>query len=350
MLKPYIVLLLGIMLVVMPAAAQSSAIPITVDNAAQVTEVAVLEGHTGPVFTLDFSPDSALLVSGGSGDDFSVRLWDVASASETFLLEGHEFQIAAVTFNADGTQIESASYDETINLWDAATGGLSETIDQTDTGETLGIANLSTVFTPDGSKLVYTNDIGINLWLLDIATRQRIDLVGDDMAALAGNLGAFTISADGSMIAASDFDGNIHLIDVASASEIQILTPAEFAYYNLLVFSPDGNTLAAADFDTQAIQLWDVETGEAGLLLSGHEPNTDGTLGIYGMAWSPDGTMLASVSYDQTTRLWDASTGEELISLSNSGDGSAVVAWSPDGAYVATANLDGSIQVWGIAA
>lgn len=348
MLKRCVVLLFLVTLAVIPAAAQNSATPISVDNAAQVAELAVLEGHTGPVFSLDFSPDSTLLVSGGSGDDFSVRLWDIESASQAFLLEGHEAQIAAVAFNADGTVVESAGYDETIKLWDAATGGLNETIDQTDTGETLGIANLSTVFTADGSQLVYTNDIGINLWLLDIATHQRVDLVGDDMTALAGNLGALTISADGSMIAASDFDGNIHLIDAASASEIQILTPAEFAYYNLLVFSPDGKTLAAADFDTQAIQLWDLETGEAGLLLSGHEPNTDGTLGIYGMAWSPDGTLLASVSYDQTTRLWDTSAGEELISLSNSGDGSAVVAWSPDGAYIATANLDGSIQLWGV--
>lgn len=327
-------------------AAQSEAVAITVDNAAEVSEIAVLQGHSGPVFTLDFSPDSTLLVSGGSGEDFSVRVWDVASASESALLEGHEAQIAAVAFNADGTVVESAGYDSTIRLWDVASGALNETIDQTDTGEPLGITNLSAVFTPDGSKLAYTNDENAGLWVLDVASRQQTDLVNDD---LTGNIGALAISPDGALVAVADYDGNIHLLDVESAAELQIIAPPELRYYNLLVFSPDGKTLATADFDTQEIQLWDVETGEAGLLLSGHAPNEDGTLGIYGMAWSPDGTLLASTSYDQTIKLWDVAAGTELTSLDSSGEGSAVVVWSPDGAQLATADLEGNIQVWGIA-
>src|SRR5688572_23567700 len=100
-LKHFLALSMMIMalLIVAPALAAQTAVAITPDNAATVEEIGLLEGHTGPVFTLAFSPDSTTLVSGGSRDDYSVRLWDVASAAETALLEGHEAQIAAVAFN-----------------------------------------------------------------------------------------------------------------------------------------------------------------------------------------------------------------------------------------------------------
>src|SRR5688572_9524630 len=122
-----------------PVLAAQTVEVITPDNAATVEELALLEGHTGPVFTLAFSPDSTTLVSGGSADDYSVRVWDIASTAETALLEGHEAQIAAVAFNVDGSQVETASYDGTLRLWDAASGEEIEIIDQTADGEPLAI-------------------------------------------------------------------------------------------------------------------------------------------------------------------------------------------------------------------
>src|SRR5678815_5006518 len=124
---------------------------ITLENAGNVKQIALLEGHTGPVFTLAFSPDGTSLASGGSGDDYTVRLWDIASASQKAVLEGHTAQIAAISFNADGTQLESASYDHTVRLWDGAGGAAIETIDKTADDLPIAVEDLATYFTNDGS-------------------------------------------------------------------------------------------------------------------------------------------------------------------------------------------------------
>jgi WD40 repeat protein len=68
------------------------------------------------VFPLAFSSDSAALVSDGSADDSSVRIWNVASTAETALLEGLVAQIVAVAFNGAGAQVETANYDGTLRL------------------------------------------------------------------------------------------------------------------------------------------------------------------------------------------------------------------------------------------
>src|SRR5262249_59415727 len=70
-------------------------------------------------------------------------------------------------------------------------------------------------------------------------------------------------------------------------------------------FSPDGTRLATASGD-QTVRLWDARTGQELLVLKGHT----GT--VCSVCFSPDGTRLATASADQTARLWDARTGQEL--------------------------------------
>jgi WD40 repeat protein len=333
---------------------QTAPLPITAENAASAQQLALFEGHTAPVFALAFSPDGTTLASGGSHEDHTVRLWDITTFSEKALLEGHTGQIAAVGFNTDGTQIESASYDWTIRLWDAATGAELDTISESANGLELKVGNLATFFRSDGAQLVYYGDSGLGIEVFDFATNE-LRTVGENVPELAdlfGSANIVNVSADGSIAAVEIPDGEaIHLIDLETGAEIQTLersNPDSF-YFSAIAISPDNSMLAAVDDTSSIIEVWNLETGEPGPLLSGHAPNDDGTRGVWGLAFNPDGTLLASASYDQTVRIWDVTTGTELVSLTTSDDsGSGVVVWSPDGSLLASANLDGNIQLWGV--
>ncbi len=355
-LKIFLALFMLLFLTNVPVWAAQTVEVITPDNAASVSEIALLEGHTGPVFSLAFSPDSAALVSGGSADDYSVRLWDVASAEETLLLEGHEAQIAAVAFNFDGSQVESVSYDNTLRLWDAASGELIETIDQTATGDPLNITSLATYFSADGTHLAYFSGVNYDIHILDLDSQQQFALSAGspELEAIVKRTANIRLSEDGYLMLVEEMDaGPIHLIDLETNLEITSIdrTDEESLFFTVLALSDDSTTIAAVDDTSSVIQLWDVESGDPGPSLSGHEPqNADFTLGVYGLAFNPAGTLLASASYDGTVRIWDVSEGTELAVLETSGEGgSGTIVWSPDGSQLASANVDGSIQLWGVA-
>ena len=108
---------------------------------------------------------------------------------------------------------------------------------------------------------------------------------------------------------------------------------------NAVAWSPDGTRLATAG-DDGTTRLWDPTTGEQLTTLTGH------TGSVYAVAWSPDGTRLATAGDDGTTRLWDPTTGEQLTTLTGHTSSVYAVAWSPDGTRLATASDDGTTRLW----
>jgi WD40 repeat protein len=106
-----------------------------------------------------------------------------------------------------------------------------------------------------------------------------------------------------------------------------------------VAFSPDGTRLASADDD---VRLWDVSTRKPiGQPLTGHIG------GVLSVAFSPDGTVLASASYDGTVRLWDVSTRRPIGDpLTGHTDNVYKVAFSPDGTRLASASHDGTVRLW----
>jgi WD40 repeat protein len=65
-----------------------------------------------------FSPDGKRLAS--AGRDQTVKVWDVASGQETLTLKGHTDWVTSVAFSPDGMRLASASYDRTVKIWDAS--------------------------------------------------------------------------------------------------------------------------------------------------------------------------------------------------------------------------------------
>ena len=106
-----------------------------------------------------------------------------------------------------------------------------------------------------------------------------------------------------------------------------------------VAISPDGQRLASGSQD-HTVKVWDASTGQELLTLNGHTDT------VWGVAFSPDGQRLASASDDQTVKVWDASTGQEFLTFTGHTDRVWGVAYSPDGRRLASASLDGTVKVW----
>jgi dipeptidyl aminopeptidase/acylaminoacyl peptidase len=111
---------------------------------------------------------------------------------------------------------------------------------------------------------------------------------------------------------------------------------------NGAVFSPDGTKLASVSWDT-TIKIWDAASGICLTTLSGH----DGA--VNAIAFSPDGTKLASVSWDTTIKIWDAASGICLTTLSGHDGAVNAIAFSPDGTKLVSGSWDRTVKVWDLA-
>ena len=158
----------------------------------QPPRTADLSGHTGDVSSVCFSPDGKRLAS--ASDDQTVKVWDAATGQEALTLKGHTSYVTSVCFSPDGKRLASASYDQTVKVWDAATGQEAFTLK----GHTSSVN--SVCFSPDGKRLISTDTKGSRIvWDLDTGK----PLPGAPEQGIAGT----QRSPDGQRFALSD--GNV---------------------------------------------------------------------------------------------------------------------------------------------
>jgi WD40 repeat protein len=315
--------------------AESTAHTIEAENALhrsiQASRVMLVLQHEAQIWSITYSPDGQRIAT--ASQDTTARIWDANTGQLLLTLTGHADSVNGIVFSPDGKRVATTSDDGTAKVWDASTGEELLTF----SGHTEWVARIA--FSPDGAWLATTSGDGIaKVW--DAET-------GEEWLTISAHEGIawdIAFNPDGKRIATCGDDGFVRVWDTLSGEELLTLPVDGGMDMRGVAFSPDGARVAVASDGIDRVKVWDAETGE--VLLSSDVGHIEFPVDI---AFSPDGKLAATAGGDDpNAKVWDPVTGEVLYTLWGHTSGIAGVAFSLDGTRLATASRDGTARVWNI--
>ena len=328
--------------------------------------IAEFDVPTGSMYAAEFSPDGRQVVTAAD----SVRIWDATDGGALRILRSHENTIHSVAFSADGQQIVTASSDSSARVWDATSGAQLAKLEHPS-------AVRGAAFSPDGRSVVTGGLDGI-LRSWDATTRAPTEA----LARGHGIILSVTASSDhkhvilayqgnlvqlwdpvarappvelgrypGPVRSAADARHGQRVVAVV-ASDVWLQNAARDAQPERLnqgggaiipgpALSPDGHRIAIGNADGQ-LAILDADSENHPELISWKAHSEK----IVHAAFAPDGLRVLTTSGDNTARLWDSATGEEVAVLNGHWATVTSAAFSPDGQRIVTASDDHTARIW----
>jgi WD40 repeat protein/tRNA A-37 threonylcarbamoyl transferase component Bud32 len=334
--------------------------------------------NAGPLLSLVFTPNGSLAWSSREGN---VRIQDLRSGKDRYVIRGHEGWAHAITVRPDGRRLASAGTDGNIRISDAT--AYEQPPSMVDDGATLpgllfdengrllalgGVGRTTSVWDLASSKkmlaiqgpaapsaITGSPDGRFWTWVAGdtLHVRERAATVDAWSRQLSSDLvTGLAYSADSHWLAWGGSDGNVHLLNSATGEEHRLLGPHGCAVTGV-AFDPGGTMLASAGQDG-TFCLWAIASGE--MLARFGEPGQQDlpeqahaklprAANVTRIAFSPDGRRLAAANPARPLEIWDVAAGRVAIVLDWDAEGTSSVAWSPDHNRLAAA-FGKRVRVW----
>ncbi len=263
-------------------------------NATNGNYLLTYQGHTARVNSLAWSPDSKSLVS--ASDDQSVQVWEAATGKQMYLFNGHNGPVLTVGWSPDGKYIASAGEDKTVQVWDATTHQLIiKYEDHSDTVHCLA-------WSPDGHYLasggqdrklrIKDLEKGRSLLRKLLLPHYGLKTFGGYHEAING----LSWSPDSKRIATISGDQPIRICDIHPTTE-SMIAKSWTTMKNAIAWSPTNKEVVAIGGNDKSVQVWNLST-KTQFVYYGHSGY------VMTVAWSPDGSRIASGSTDRTLQVW----------------------------------------------
>jgi WD40 repeat protein/DNA-binding SARP family transcriptional activator len=299
----------------------------------------------GGAWSIQFSPDGKTLVTGDG--DGSVKVWDATSRQLRETFHGHEARVLGLRFSPDGQTLYSSG-SKSVIAWDLAgthrlgqpyrlfTGPLPDSSEQS-FPQALAVS-------PDGALLAApvasTPD---HLALLDLHSPNK---PRPPLAPGIGRISAVAFSRDGKRLAIGSEDAPAPVLLDTSGRVLRRLTGGHRGGVHSISFDPTGRWLATGGVhDLQAI-VWDTTSGQPIRHLPHPTANEQQPVSV---AWSPDGSTMATGGGQGKVILWRPTDGKQLATFPVDTSWILAMAFSPDGSLLAASGIgDRQVTVWDV--